>query len=135
MEGKSSKTIKSFQDLRVYQGLYDSMRVVHKGVIPSLPPEEKYGLADQLRRSSKAGPALLAEGFAKRYQLRQWRKYLNDALGECNETIHHLSVCRDVYPGFIDGKLCRDLIDRYDKCCRQLTRLEKVWQDYHAQGK
>jgi four helix bundle protein len=64
---KVGKTIKSFTDLRVYQNLYRAMIVVLIKIIPTLPKEERYDLVDQMRRCCKASPALLAEGFAKRY--------------------------------------------------------------------
>lgn len=131
MEKRNKKSIKSFIDLDVYQNLYQAMLLVHKNIVPELPRDEKFDLASQLRRASKAGPALIAEGFAKRYQIRQWKKYLNDTIGESNEMIHHLSVCIDIYPEYINDKLCLELIDLYDKCCRQLTRLGQVWTDYH----
>ena len=127
----NNNSIKSFQDLRVYQNLYQSMLSVHNDIIANLPTEEKYDLVDQMRRASKAAPALIAEGFAKRYQKKNWEKYINDTLGECNEMIHHLSVCIDIYPKFINLKLCNDLISQYDLSCRQLTKLKQSWQDYH----
>lgn len=131
MEEKQNKTIKSFRDLRVYQNLYKAMKTILTKIIPFLPREEKYDLVDQMRRASKAGPALIAEGFAKRYQKRNWQKYIDDTIGECNEMIHHLSICIDVYPKFVDTKLCQKLIDTYDICGRQLTNLRKAWKNYH----
>ena len=65
-------------------------------VVPKLPNEEKYDLADQMRRACKSAPAQLAEGYAKKNYKRSWKKYIDDAIGECNEMIHHLSTCRDV---------------------------------------
>lgn len=104
-----SKTqIKTFKDLRVYQNLYEAMKIVH------------YDLVDQMRRASKAGPALIAEGFAKRYQAKQWKKYINDCMGECYEMIHHLTVCKDIYPKYINNSLNK-VIDLYEISCKQLT--------------
>jgi len=131
MENSTNKTIKSFRDLHVYQNLYQVMVVVLTQIIPKLPKEEKYDLVDQMRRACKAGPALIAEGFAKRYQKKNWQKYINDTIGECNEMIHHLSVCIDIYPGFIDKKVCEEAINIYDISCKQLTMLGKSWQDFH----
>lgn len=125
------RPIKSFKDLIVYQNLYRAMVLVITKILPALPRQEKFDLVDQMNRASKAGPALLAEGFAKRYQIRQWRKYLNDTIGECNEMIHHLSVCVDIYGKFVDIKLCKETIDLYDKSCRQITKLGQSWKDYH----
>jgi len=124
--------IKSFQDLIVYQNLYQAMILVYKNIIHRLPKEERFDLASQMRRASKAAPALIAEGFAKRYQIRQWQKYINDTIGECNEMIHHLSICADIYGQFFDDVLYKEIIDLYDKSCRQLTKLGQSWRDFHA---
>lgn len=110
------------------------MVLVHTKVTPTLPREEKYDLKDQMNRASKAAPALIAEGFAKRYQKRQWKKYIDDCIGECNEMIHHLSVCIDLYGKYVDIDLCKKLIDIYDVSCKQLTCLKKVWQDFHEKN-
>ncbi len=106
--------------------------VYNKGAyVTKLPIEEKYDLIDQMRRCSKAAPALVAEGFAKRYKPKSWKKYLEDAIGECNEMIHHLSVAQDLYSKFISVRLCGSLIQDYDTACRQLWRLHESWVDYH----
>lgn len=128
---KNKKSIKSFQDLIVYQNLYKAMVLVHTKIMPSLPKEERFDLIDQMRRASKAPPALIAEGFAKRYQKRQWKKYINDTIGECNEMINHLSVCIDIYEKYVDVGLCKKAIDIYDISCKQLTKLGQTWQNYH----
>lgn len=128
---EENKTIRSFTDLRVYQNLYKAMKIVLIKIIPYLPKEEKYDLVNQMRRCCKAGPALLAEGFAKRYQKLNWQKYLNDTVGEANEMIHHLTVCIDIYPTYIDTKLCKEVIDLYDFSCKQLTKLKQAWTNYH----
>ena len=125
------QTIKTFQDLVVYQNLYQAMILVHQQIVPALPKEEKFDLVDQMKRASKAAPSLIAEGFAKRYQIRQWRKYINDTIGECNEMIHHLSVCVDIYGKYVNVDFCKKVIDIYDISCRQLTRLGQSWQDFH----
>lgn len=132
---KRRKSIKSFYDLVVYQNLYQAMVLVLTKIVPSLPKEERYDLAGQMRRATKAGPALIAEGFAKRYQKRQWKKYINDTIGECNEMIHHLSVCIDVYSRYIDVNLSKELVDTYNVVCKQLTRLNQSWQNYHDQNR
>jgi four helix bundle protein len=125
------KPIKSFQDLIVYQNLYKAMILAHTKIIPNLPKEEKFNLVDQMKRASKAGPALIAEGFAKRYQKRQWQKYINDTIGESNEMIHHLSVCVDVYNRYVDVALCKEAIELYNVCCKQLTKLGQSWQNFN----
>jgi len=58
MENK--KPIKSFHDLEAYQAAYQAMLDVFKYILPKLPVEEKYDLVDQLRRSIKTVPRLIA---------------------------------------------------------------------------
>ena len=70
-----NKPIKSYRDLRIYQNLYEVMILVLTKIVPKLPREEKYDLGDQMRRACKAGPALIAEGFAKRYQKKLAKIY------------------------------------------------------------
>lgn len=124
-------TIKSFQDLIVYQNLYKAMIAVHTKIVPNLPKDERFNLADQMKRASKGAPALIAEGFAKRYQKRQWQKYINDTIGESNEMIHHLSVCIDIYSNYVDVDKCKEIINLYDISCKQLTKLGQSWTNYH----
>ena len=126
-----NETIKTFQDLRAYQNLYRAMLIVLTNIIPNLPREEKYDLVDQMRRACKAGPALIAEGFAKRYQKKSWQKYIDDTIGESNEMINHLSVCIDVYAKAIDKGLCGKAIDLYDIASRQLYKLRMSWRNFH----
>ncbi len=132
---REKKPIRNFKDLEVYNRLYTAMKIVMKEITPQLPKEERYDLADQLNRSCKAGPALIAEGFAKRYQKRSWKKYIEDTIGESNEMIHHLSVCIDIYPQFIDVETCQELIREYDIANRQLYRLKLRWTDFHKDDK
>jgi len=57
----------SYQDLEVYQRTYKSGLIVMQQIIPKLPDSEKFDLKDQLSRSSKVVPRLIAEGFAKKH--------------------------------------------------------------------
>lgn len=111
------------------------MIIVHTEIVPSLPGDEKYDLAGQMKRASKSAPALIAEGFAKRFLQRQWQKYINDTIGEVDEMIHHLSVCIDVYPQYVDVELCKSTIDLYDLSRGQLIKLGQSWQRYHKRRK
>jgi len=127
---EAKKPIKSFYDLDVYQNSYKAMLRVFRLILPQLPKEEEYDLKDQLRRSTKAIPRLIAEGHSKRHQKRGFRKYLDDAMAESNETIVSITQARDLYPGTADAKACNDLIDAYDKTSRQLYRLAVSWSRF-----
>lgn len=125
---RSKQPARSFQDLRVYQNLYQAMVTVLTKIVPKLPQEEKYDLGDQMRRACKSPLALIAEGYAKKHHRKSWQKYLDDAIGECNEMITHLSICKDVYGKYVDVKLCEELIQVYDISGKQLYNLGKSWR-------
>jgi four helix bundle protein len=124
------KKIASFRDLEVYQGTYSGCIEVMTRIIPTIPDFEKNDLKSQLRRSVKAIPRLIAEGYAKRHQKHGFQKYLDDAMGECNETIVGLEQCKDLYGANVDRKLCEQLIDLYDKSGRQLYNLSSAWSKF-----
>lgn len=110
--------IKSFRDLEVYRNTYQASVDVAAQILPRLPAKEKYDLIDQLSRSSKAVPRLIAEGYAKKHQKSGFQKYLDDAMAECNETIVSIEHARDIY--HLDKILCDRFVDIYDKSGRQL---------------
>ncbi len=118
---------RSFQDLDVYQRLYKAMLLVIKDVIPKLPNEEKYDLADQMRRACKSPLAIIAEGYARKNYKKDWQKYLNGAIGECNEMIVHLSACRDLYRSNTNVVEVDKLIEEYNIAGKQLYRLAESW--------
>ena len=119
--------ILGFRDLNVYQRAYEASITVMTELAPKLPHSERHDLKDQLSRSAKAIPRLIAEGYAKRNQVKGFQKYLVDALGECNEIQVSLNHCRDLYSSFLDKKLCDDLDKGYDIIGKQLYRLSESW--------
>ena len=130
----TNRKITSYKDLDVYQRSYDACLSVMKNIVPKLPLEEKYDLKDQLTRSSKAVPRLIAEGFAKKHQRSGFQKYLDDAMAESNETQVGLCQCRDIYYKNIDLKICEHLINEYDIISKQLFKLREAWNNF-SRGK
>lgn len=122
------KKIARFRDLEIYQKSYDAAIIVIKQIVQKLPHEEKFDLADQLRRSVKAIPRLIAEGYSKKHQPEGFQRYLDDALGESNETIVSLSQVRDIYG--IEKDLYNKMIDEYKIISRQIYRLTLVWTSF-----
>jgi len=126
----NNEPIRSFYDLDVYQNAYKAMLKVFEHILPKLPEEEKYDLRNQLQRSTKAVPRLIAEGHSKRHQKKGFQKYLDDAMTESNETIVSLCQTRDLYSKFVDTKICEELIDTYDKISRQIYNLALAWTKF-----
>ena len=126
-------TIKSFRDLEVYRNTYKVSVIMMTQILPKLPASEKYDLKDQLSRSYKAVPRLIAEGYAKKHQRSGFQKYIDDAMAECNETIVGLEHIKDIYK--IEVLLCEKLIDVYDKSARQLFKLAVAWDHFKTRSR
>lgn len=84
-----SERIERFEQLRVYQRACALDLAVFEGS-RRWPTEEKYALTDQVRRSSRAIGANIAEAWAKRRYPAHFISKLTDADGELNETRHWL---------------------------------------------
>jgi four helix bundle protein len=122
-------SIKSFRDLEVFRNSYQAMLIVMKEILPELPENEKYDLRDQLSRSCKAVPRLIAEGYGKRHQKAGFQKYIDDAMAECNEIVVSLEQSRDIYN--LDKIKIEKLVDIYDKTGRQLYKLRLAWNNFY----
>ncbi len=122
------KRITSFNDLDVYRSTYTASISVLTKIVPKLPKEERFDLTQQLRRSSKAVPRLIAEAYSKRHQKRGFQGLIDDAMQESNESIVSLSHVKDIYK--IETNLCTELIDVYDKASRQLYKLSLAWSNF-----
>ena len=77
--------IRSFRDLNAYKKAREAARAIFE-ITKSFPREERYALTDQIRRSSRAVNAMIAEAWAKRRYEAAFISKVNDALGEGTET-------------------------------------------------
>ncbi|HLO15209.1 MAG TPA: four helix bundle protein [Anaerolineales bacterium] len=111
-------TEQSFEKLKTWQKAYELMLDLHKKLIPLLPKEEKYGMADQLRRSSKSVPANIAEGAGRYYYMDNVR-FCYNARGSLDETLSHLIASRDLE--YCPAPLYQDLRGQIEEIRRLLN--------------
>lgn len=78
---------RGFEDLECYQLALEVMAKVH-AFSKTLPPDEKFDLYVQIRRSSKSVTGNIAEGYG-RYHYLDSLHYYSIARGELNETLSH----------------------------------------------
>src|SRR6202166_175514 len=86
--------VKSFEDLVVWQEAHKLTLEVYR-LTSKFPGAEKYGIVSQLRRSSSAVPANIAEGFG-RATTRELLRCLQIARGELEETRYFVLLSRDL---------------------------------------
>src|SRR5947199_5355499 len=85
---------RSFRDLNVYRKARETAQEI-LGVSREFPPEERYSLTDQIRRSSRAVKAMIAEAWGRRRYKAVFVSKLDEALGEATETQSWLDDARD----------------------------------------
>jgi four helix bundle protein len=86
--------IKSFRDLNVFKLARTQSRTIFE-ISKSFPKEERFSLTDQIRRSSRAVNAMVAEAWARRLYVASFTHKLDEALGEAMETQAWLDHCLD----------------------------------------
>lgn len=106
----------SFEDLIVYQKARALALQVFSGSA-MFPKEELYALTGQIRRSSRAVGAQIAEAWAKRPYTKHFIAKLTDADGEQQETQHWIRIAGDC--GYWPAETCAELRDR----CLEIGRL------------
>jgi four helix bundle protein len=77
--------INSFRELDVYKLALDHSQSIYEWSL-ELPKDERYGLSSQIRRSSRAVGALIAEAWARRRYQNAFIEKLTQALAEAKET-------------------------------------------------
>jgi len=86
--------INSAKDLKVYKAAYAlAMRIFE--VTKRFPPEEKFALTSQVRRSSRSVCLNLREAWAKRRYEAHFLSKLTDCDGENGETESSLDFAKD----------------------------------------
>jgi four helix bundle protein len=112
--------IRSYRELRVYQAAIDAaMRIFE--LTKRFPPEEKYSMTDQLRRSSRSVCTNIAEAWRKRRYAAHFVSKLSDSEGEAEETRVWLELayrCR-----YLNQAEADDLDGCYDKILGQLVTM------------
>jgi four helix bundle protein len=87
--GRRTSSIRHFTDLIVWQKAHAIALEVFR-LSRTWPPEERYALTDQVRRSSRSVGGNIAEAWGKRRYEASFVAKLVDADGEAHETEHWL---------------------------------------------
>ena len=102
----------SFKDLKVWQRSMDLTVSVYK-IVSQLPPEEKYSLADQLRRCSVSVPSNIAEG-QKRNSQKEFVHFCSIARGSLAELETQLELAHRLYD-------CGTSLEQLE--CREISKM------------
>jgi four helix bundle protein len=111
---------RSFRELKVYVSAREAAQKIFL-VSKDFPREERYALTDQIRRSSRAVKAMLAEAWARRRYKAAFINKIDEALGEANETQSWLDDALDSH--YLLAVDFKELNDRYQAIGGMLSRM------------
>jgi len=89
----------------------------------AFPENEKYGLVDQIRRSSRGTAAIIAEAYRKRTYPKSFVSKLVEADGEATETQVWLDFAERC--GYLSKRKHEELIQRSEEIGRMLGGMLK----------
>ena len=115
-----------YHRLDVYRKAYQLALEIHRLSL-DFPKIEQYGLAQQIRGSSKSIPVNIAEGMGKQESPPDVKRFIRIAIGSCDETRVWLEFAKDL--GYLAtdvqsslnmryqeiGKMLRGVIKHYDQ--------------------
>ncbi len=117
---KERTNIKSHFELEVYKRAFAvAMRIF--GLSKNFPPEERYSLTDQVRRSSRSVCANIAEAWRKRRYPSHWVSKLSDSEAEAAETQTWIAFA--VECGYLKREIATELHNEYDAIIGMLVTM------------
>jgi len=121
------KRINNYSDLKVYQLAFESaMRIFEFS--KRWPPEERYSVTDQIRRSSRSVCGNIAEAWRKRRYPAHFVSKLSDSDTEAAETDVWLDFafkCK-----YLEKEVHSNLKENYDHICRMLMKMMNKPQEW-----
>lgn len=116
------KLVRKHTELQVYQRSFAAAMSLFQ-LSKKFPPEEKYSLTDQARRSSRSVSANLAEGWRKRRYPAAFAAKLSDCEGEAAETQTWLQFAVECC--YLKSPEARSLYQEYDEIIAMLVTMNQ----------
>jgi len=111
---------RSFKELVVYHKAREVSKRIFE-VTQRFPPDERFSLTDQIRRSSRSIGGQIAEAWAKRNYPKHFVSKLADADGEQLETQHWIEIAEDC--GYLEKELADHLVEELEQIGKMLNSM------------
>lgn len=108
------------KNLKVFQTAYRLAMEIFQ-LSKTFPPEERFSLTDQIRRSSRSVAVNIAEGYRKRQYPNAFSNKMSDSDAEGTETQVWLEFSRDC--GYLTSDKCEVLVKDYQEVGRMLGNM------------
>ena len=117
--------MKTYKDLDVWKKSIELVIEAYK-ITNLLPPEEKFGLASQMRRGAVSIPSNIAEGYARKNR-RENAQFINIAFGSGTELETQILIVKQL--NFIKSEELEKIYQLLDSVLRMLYRYrESLYQ-------
>lgn len=123
-----TSAITSFTKLDAWKQGHVLVLMIYK-IIGEFPSEEKFGLADQLRRAAVSITSNIAEGFSVK-TIKDKRKFYRIALGSLTEIQNQILIARDVQ--YINSEQFQSIAQQSVRVCKLLNGLIKSAPKAHT---
>lgn len=122
----------SFRELIVYKKAFNLAMVVFE-LSKKFPPEEKYALTDQMRRSSRSVCRAIGEGYRKRQYPKYFISKMSDADMENSET--QISIDFALSCGYIKKEENMEVRTRSEEVGKLLNHMIENPERYQRKSK
>jgi len=119
-EKRTTGNVRSYRELHVYQNAIEAAMRIFEAT-KTFPPEERFSMTDQLRRSARSVCTHIAEAWRKRRDPAHFASKLSDSEAGAEETRVWLELA--AHCGYLRKPHVQDLDDAYDKILAQLVRM------------
>lgn len=109
---------KGLEGLQVWQRALAFASFIGQQFLPLIPEEEKWVLANQLRRSSQSIPANIAEGYGRHYY-QEGVRFCYLARGSLEETFSHLALAKEL--DYISAEIYQHALSDIEELRRMLS--------------
>ena len=112
--------INSYKELRVFQNAMNAAMKIFE-LTKTFPPEEKYSMVDQMRRSSRSVCSNIGEAWRKRRYKAAFIAKMSDAESEACETQVWIEFARRCE--YLSDDICLELDTAYEQIIGQIVKM------------
>lgn len=116
--------IRDVTDLEVYNESLKMIEEIYK-LIRKFPKSE-YDSVSQIKRAAKSVTANIGEGFAKRGSEKEFKRFLQIAIGSSDEVVTHFRTIYHAIPR-LQGEVV-ELAQKYKVLSKRLNKLHSIWR-------
>jgi four helix bundle protein len=117
--------MQDFRNLKVWQKAHALTLEVYRAT-RNFPPDEKFGITSQMRRSCASISANLAEGCARGGDV-DFARFVNVAAASASETDYHLLLARDLQ--YLEETAYQSLYEQISEVKRMLNSFERTLRE------